>query len=109
MIGDASSKECMYRELADFRRACATGVHDYVWHPMTASDGGLVCFVPRRLLLTDSILVGNPFTDEWKALPCIPLRDKETPTNPRWPNMVQLLGEEDTKCYRVLVVSSFSE
>lgn len=69
--------------------------------PLKESDGGLACFVPQRKLLTVPILVGNPIADEWKALPCIPLVNKKTNKDP---TRVQLVMEEDTKCYRVIVV-----
>jgi len=69
--------------------------------PWKESDGGLVCFMPRQKLLTVPFLVGNPLTDEWKALPCIPLVNKQTNKDPA---VVQLVMDEDTICYRVMVM-----
>lgn len=68
---------------------------------MYACDGGLVCFVPYNVsLISYPILVCNPLTSVWKTLPLIPLDDLENATI----MMVQLVVEDDTKCYEVILV-----
>jgi hypothetical protein len=65
-----------------------------------ACDGGLVCYVSQASLSSHPILVGNPLTDEWRALPLMPL---EILANME-PVLVQLVMEDDGKSYRVILV-----
>ena len=72
---------------------------------MCASDGGLVCFVPidsrsekKMAAAALPILVCNPLTSEWKSLPLSPIAGR------RQIILVQLVVDEDTKCYRVILV-----
>lgn len=68
-------------------------------------DGGLVCFIPETKILTRiSVPIGDHLTDEWKALPCMPSLHFVSGEN--WQKfMEQLVTEEYTKCYKVILVS----
>ena len=70
-------------------------------HTMAACDGGLVCFVSRILdTVADPlrIVVLNPLTKEYKVLPTL------APLNKVQPQMVQLIMDRETKCYKVVLV-----
>lgn len=66
-----------------------------------ACDGGLVCFVPECEDEEDwgpySVYVCNPLTNSWKALPDLPLGNKE-------PVLLQMVTDVDANCYRVILV-----
>ncbi|KAG0626563.1 hypothetical protein M758_2G135200 [Ceratodon purpureus] len=102
---DIKSKEWMYQKLdglSEAIRASNISVqHDRYRDSMFASDGGLVCFVPRADYSPFTILVGNPLTDEWKALPLLSQARKDALT---LVTVVQLVVDEDTRCYRVVLV-----
>ncbi|KAG0571276.1 hypothetical protein KC19_VG001100 [Ceratodon purpureus] len=71
--------------------------HDY-GDSMYGHDSGLVCFVPPGDLSVAHVLVCNPLTGDWRSLPLV--RHEHRPTV-----MVQLLADDDTKTYRVMLVS----
>jgi hypothetical protein len=68
---------------------------------MSACDGGLVCFVSRMLNRVANpllIVVLNPLTKEYKVLPTLASLNKVQP------QMVQLIMDRETKCYKVVLV-----
>jgi hypothetical protein len=68
---------------------------------MAACDGGLVCFVSRMLNKVANpllIVVLNPLTKEYKVLPTLASLNKVQP------QMVQLIMDRETKCYKVVLV-----
>ncbi|KAG0626570.1 hypothetical protein M758_2G135400 [Ceratodon purpureus] len=98
---DVKSKEWMCQKLAGLSEAIRASKYDRYRDLMFASDGGLVCFVPQGDYSPFTILVGNPLTDEWKALPQLSRARKDALT---LVTVVQLVVDEDTKCYRVILV-----
>ncbi|KAG0584463.1 hypothetical protein KC19_3G211800 [Ceratodon purpureus] len=66
---------------------------------MFACDGGLVCFVPVENLASAPIVVWNPLSNTSRTLPLMPLDNVEKVII-----MVQLVVDDDTKGYRVILV-----
>ncbi|KAG0587106.1 hypothetical protein KC19_2G141000 [Ceratodon purpureus] len=98
---DIKSKEWMCQKLDGLSEAIRASDYDRHRDWMFASDGGLVCFVPRWDYSPFTIFVGNPLTDEWKALPLLSQARKDALT---LVTVVQLVVDEDTKRYRVILV-----
>ena len=74
---------------------------------MHAGDGGLLCIVPlntNKRKHPSSIMVVNPLTTNWRELPELPhaLRSVQ-------PSMVQLMMDQKSKSYKVLVVGPNEE
>lgn len=63
-----------------------------------ASDGGLDCFVPQEPSTYSEVLVCNPLTNIWKSLPLSSNFANEK-------IMMQPTMEDDTKGYKVILVS----
>ena len=75
-------------------------MRDKAYHnSMFACDGGLVCFVPVENLASSPIVVWNPLSDTSRTLPLMPLDNVEKVSV-----MVQLVVDDDTKGYRVILV-----
>ncbi|XP_024365773.1 uncharacterized protein [Physcomitrium patens] len=106
MLGNNHYLEEFWVAAFDFKthKWCYHALNRLPWvyrvNSMYAHDGGLVCFVPPYGMDQEilPILICNPITDDWRALPLIDLSMKQ-------PLMVQLLVEAETSgCYKVMVV-----
>jgi hypothetical protein len=74
---------------------------EFACDTMAACDGGLVCFVSRMMNKVANplrIVVLNPLTKEYKVLPTLASLNKVQP------QMVQLIMDRETKCYKVVLV-----
>lgn len=69
---------------------------EWYYGSLFVCDGGLLCFVPPADLLSGPVLLGNPSTEEWRVLPCLPYLDASFR-----PIIVQLVMEEDLTRYKV--------
>lgn len=98
VVCDMDSNEWCYRELGlGFPHSIRANDRHAYDDAKYACDGGLVCYVSQAKLSSHPILVGNPLTDQWRALPRIPLANMKT-------ILVQLVVAEDGKSYRVILV-----
>lgn len=87
---------CDVRSNEWYKFAIDTPYTEHSFITMCASDGGLVCIISRVKSNTPLlIIVCNPLTRQWKALPSL---------SPIQPLMVQLVMNRDTKGYQVVVV-----
>ncbi|KAG0599075.1 hypothetical protein M758_12G125700 [Ceratodon purpureus] len=102
VVYDIKSNDWCYRELGSgFPPSILSDARHAYDDAIFACDGGLVCYVAQGSLSSHPILVGNPLTDEWRALPWMPLEKLAI----MQPILVQLVMEDDEKSYRVNLVS----
>ncbi|KAG0559719.1 hypothetical protein KC19_10G125200 [Ceratodon purpureus] len=95
-IFDLKSSEWVDIQLTEFPRD-----KDYE-DAMSAADGGLVCFVPRigEKLSALPILVYNPLTNDRNFIP----KCERSPFGKKRLILVQLVMDEEMKCYKVMLV-----